>query len=265
MLDSVSQKPDKTPINVSYGVRGTHSDIPIQIWDRLYYFDDDKIHFEAPIDMNNKDITGVNKITTVNLDVNGQIDVKGNKIIGVGNGTADGDAVNKALLDKAESQIVEMITNLTNKVIQIETAIATINANYGYYYFTDQLKHDNEKIIKFPANENHYPFLTKKFVSDILELKLSGYYHIIYTDFYKGSGNFEISYTYWSGLDTPDKLFTLSLDKQSNWTPITINIIKKIEILSGTTYSQIRFHFHSDDGSLDGAGYSTFYIKYLHA
>ena len=46
--------------------------------------------------MNNKDITGVN-----NLDVTGQIDVKGNKIIWVGNGAANSDAVNKEQLDEA--------------------------------------------------------------------------------------------------------------------------------------------------------------------
>ena len=53
--DSVSQKPGKTPINVIvYGVRGTHSDIPIQIWDRLYYFHSGMLEFEAPINMNRK-------------------------------------------------------------------------------------------------------------------------------------------------------------------------------------------------------------------
>ena len=85
---SVSQKPDKTPINVIvYGVRGTHSDIPIQIWDRYFYIDNKKTYFEAPIDMNGKNITGVNKITTADLGVNSQIDMKGNTIIGVGDGT----------------------------------------------------------------------------------------------------------------------------------------------------------------------------------
>ena len=99
LLESVSQKPDKTPINVIvYGVKGTHSDIPIQIWDRLYYFDDDKINFEAPINMNNKDITDVNKIATKDLDVNNQIDVKGNKIIGVGDGGDESNAVNKSTI-----------------------------------------------------------------------------------------------------------------------------------------------------------------------
>ena len=52
---SLSSIPNKTPINVIvYGVRGSHSDVPIQIWDRVYYIDDNKIHFEAPIDMVNK-------------------------------------------------------------------------------------------------------------------------------------------------------------------------------------------------------------------
>ena len=60
LKDTVSPKPDKTPINVIvYGVRGTHSDIPIQTWDRLYYFHSDMIEFEAPINMNGKAITNL--------------------------------------------------------------------------------------------------------------------------------------------------------------------------------------------------------------
>ena len=198
--------------------------------------------------MNQKDITGVNKITTDNLDVNSQIDMKGNKIIGVGDGTSNNDAVNKIQLDA------------------VKTQVATINTNNGYYFFTDQLQHSNENIVKFPANENHYPFNTKIIVHHTFVLHLSGYYHIIYTDFYKGSGNFAIEYTYWPGLKTPDALFTLSLNKQTDWTPITINIIKKIEILlGGKGYSEIAFKIKSGDAIFNGAGYSTFYIKYLHA
>ena len=60
LKDSVSPKPDKTPINVIvYGVTGTHSDIPIQTWDRLYYFHNDMLEFEAPINMNGKAITNL--------------------------------------------------------------------------------------------------------------------------------------------------------------------------------------------------------------
>ena len=89
--------------------------------------------------MNRKDITAVNKIVTNDLDVNGQTDIKGNKIIGVGNGTANSDAVNKAQLEAVETQV----TTVNKGVTQNKTDIATINTNNGYYYFTDQLKHVN--------------------------------------------------------------------------------------------------------------------------
>ena len=42
--------------SITYGVRGTHSDIPIQTWDRLYYFHSVMLEFEAPINMNGKAI-----------------------------------------------------------------------------------------------------------------------------------------------------------------------------------------------------------------
>ena len=140
--------------------------------------------------MGNHSITSVNKITTRDLDVNNQIDMKSKKIVNLADGTADGDAVNKALLDKAESQLMELITNLTNKVIQNETAIATMNTNYGYYYFTNKLKHDNDTQVEFEHSINSYPFQTPtlNLNYNYLRINLSGYYHIIYTDFYKGSG-----------------------------------------------------------------------------
>ena len=60
LKDSVSPKPDKTPINVIvYGVRGTHSDIPIQIWDKLYDINNSTLEFEIPINMNGKAITNL--------------------------------------------------------------------------------------------------------------------------------------------------------------------------------------------------------------
>ena len=50
------------------------------LWDRFYYYDNDSINYEVPIDMKDKDITNVNKITTKYLDVNGKIDMKGKDI-----------------------------------------------------------------------------------------------------------------------------------------------------------------------------------------
>ena len=67
LKSSISPIPNKTPINVIvYGVRGSHTDVPAQIWDRVYYIDDKKIHFEAPIDMVDKDIENVNNLSINN-------------------------------------------------------------------------------------------------------------------------------------------------------------------------------------------------------
>ena len=63
--------------------------------------------------MNRKDVTGVNKITTNDLDVNGQIDMKDHKIIGVADGAADDDAVNKSQLNAVETQVTTVNTGVT--------------------------------------------------------------------------------------------------------------------------------------------------------
>ena len=47
-------------------------------------------------------ITDVNKIVTDDLDVKNQIDMKGNTMINLGDGTANHDAVNKVQLDLLE-------------------------------------------------------------------------------------------------------------------------------------------------------------------
>ena len=44
---------------VVYGVAGTQNDVDVRLWDRYFYIDDKKIHFEASIDMVNKDIENV--------------------------------------------------------------------------------------------------------------------------------------------------------------------------------------------------------------
>ena len=60
LKDTVSPKPDKTSINVIvYGVKGTHSDIPIQIWDKLYDINNGTLEFEIPMNMNGKAITNL--------------------------------------------------------------------------------------------------------------------------------------------------------------------------------------------------------------
>ena len=136
---------------VVYGVKGQVNNVSVNLWDRFYYYDNSSVKYEASIDMNRKDITDVNKIVTDDLDVNGQIDMKGKKIINLGEGTANDDAVSKTQLEAVDSQV----TTVNNTVTQNKTDIATINRLDGYYYFTDQLKHKNSNTVKFPAVSNN--------------------------------------------------------------------------------------------------------------
>ena len=39
---------------IVYGVAGTQNDVDVRLWDRYFYIDDKKIHFEAPIDIVNE-------------------------------------------------------------------------------------------------------------------------------------------------------------------------------------------------------------------
>ena len=167
---------------VVYGVKGQVNNVSVNLWDRFYYYDNDSVKYEASIDMNKKDITGVNKITTGDLDVNGQIDIKGNKIIGVGNGTANSDAVNKSQLDELVTYVKTEVANLTSRYTRDINLTGNSLTKLQYYYFTDQLKHDNSKTVKFPPL-NIYPYsvMRNPYYSMIT---LDGHYQIIYTDFY---------------------------------------------------------------------------------
>ena len=117
MKSGKSYPPKLQTYLVCYGVKGLQSDVSSQVYDALWGVDGGDVTFNETIDMNGKDITGVNKIVA---DI---LDVKQN----------------------------------------------------DYYYFTDQLKHNNENMIKFPANEYHCPFSTKNVVSEYFVLLLSGY------------------------------------------------------------------------------------------
>ena len=62
--------PKTTIYVVVYSVKGNVNNVSVGLWDRLYYYNNDSIEYEVPIDM------------------------KGKKIKGVGDGSEDGDAVN---------------------------------------------------------------------------------------------------------------------------------------------------------------------------
>ena len=251
--------PQTTVYVLVYGVKGQVNNVSVNLWDRFYYYDNDSVKYEASIDMNKKDITGVNKITTGDLDVNGQIDIKGNKIIGVGNGTANSDAVNKSQLDAVVTYVKTQVATLTDRVIRDINPIRNSLTKLQYYYFTDQLRHDvNINTVKFPAL-NSYPYSAVN-NSEYLTITLDGHYQIIYTDFYKKSGQF-IIHDDTNGND----LFVTSLDNQSDWSPITINTVIPITTDNGFNYARIKMYIKTTYYAIfDGAGYSTFYIKYLH-
>ena len=214
---------------VCYGVKGLQTDVPSTVYDALWGIDNGKVTFNESIDMGNKKITGV------------------------ADGTTNKDAVNKAQLDRVETQTI------ANK-----NDIATINLNHSYYYYTNDLKHNNEKNVKFPTISNSYPFSTQSGVGNEHRfiISLDGYYHVIYNDFYKGSGTFQITHDSPSG----PVLHSIRLNIKSKFTPFTINSVFKIE-RQGNNTTKLVFHITNvliSNSVLDGIGSSSFYIKYLH-
>ena len=144
---------------VCYGIKGLQSDVPSTIYDALWGVYNGVVTFNETINMGN------------------------NKITGVGNGTANSDVVNKSQLDAVETKIISKIEKRTK-----------------YYYYTDDLKHNNSKTVKFPTI-NDYPFSTQSGVGNEHRfiINLDGYYHVIYNDFYKGGGTFQITHDSPSG------------------------------------------------------------------
>ena len=247
----------QTTINVVvYGVKGQVNNVSVNLWDRFYYYDNASIKFELPVDMNQKNITGVNKITTTNLDVNSQIDMKGNKIIGVGDGTSNNDAVNKIQLDAKVATVNNKITKIRNDINTILNSLTKLK----YYYFTDQLKHKHANTVKFPAINSH-PFSAVN-NSEFLKIELDGHYQIIYTDFVINDAQF-IIHDDTNGND----LFVTNINSGRSWMPITINTVIPITVDNGFNYARIKMYLKkrgSPHSYFHGTDNSTFYIKYLH-
>ena len=68
-------------------------------------------------------------------------------------------------------------------------------------------------------------------------------------------------------------LFVTNRVTLPSWSPITINIVIPITTDNGFNHAKIKLYIkiasskklRGDDAILEGASYSTFYIKYLHA
>ena len=193
------------------------------------------------------------------LEVSWKFIMKNRSIENLGKGIKPDDAVTKRQLYEINERLESDINNIGNQAVENNTEIKTINTNNGYYYFTDQLKHDNSNTVKFPVVNNN-PYSANN-GSELLRITLDGSYHIIYTDFYKKSGQF-IIHDDTNGND----LFVLNLANQSDWTPITINAVIPITVDNGFGHDEIKLYIKTNNNAeFDGAGYSTFYIKYLHA
>ena len=151
----ISYDPTTTIYVIVYGVEGHQNDVDPRIWDRVYYIENDKIKFEASIDMNSHKITGVS------------------------DGTADDDAINKKQLDSKISELdilskvhyytsilaynqitinekIIQFTNITNYIISNNSHFTSNNdritvSKSGIYqiYF-------RQKVKNFNANEKAY-------------------------------------------------------------------------------------------------------------
>ena len=165
---------------------------------------------------------------------NEPIDMGNKKITGVADGTTYSDVVNVKQLNDAVNQIKRLLK---------------------YNYSTRGLKLNNEKIIKFPYFYS-YPFQRSSIVSDIIILE-EGYYHIIYTDYYKNGGDFKI-YHGWDKV-----LFDTNLNSKSNWTPFTINAVIRIKFPDGRNSAHISMKSDDKDLIFDGINNSSFFIEYL--
>ena len=173
--------PQTTIYVVVYGVKGNVNNVSVGLWDRLYYYGNDSIEYEVPIDM------------------------KGNKITGVADGVDDSDAINYKQLN--------MLIN--------------------YYTYTNDLKHNNASIVKFPVLKisSHwkpqisFPFEVTSNDPSILKLKLDGWYQIIYCDNIKYGSQFVI-YNRIQNINIYSILFTYN----DFYTPFCVNSIFKITI-----------------------------------
>ena len=164
---------------------------------------------------------------------NETINMGNNKITGVADETTNKDAVNKAQLDALETKL-------------------------KYYYYTNQLRHNNSSTVLY-NHFNKYPFSSN--ASHRIRIILSGYYHIIYTDYYKKSGDFELHDS-----STGTTLFTIGIIYKSDWTPITINTIVYIDTTNDFTNVDLALQIKTNDNAVfRGVGYSSLYIKYLHS
>ena len=145
---------------VVYGVAGTQNDVDTRLWDRYFYIDDKKIHFEAPIDMVDKDIENVN-----NLSINNELNMNNREIKNLGDGIKNSDAVNVKQLNEMETNVTNYVTGEIGKV----NPVLSNNSDLIKFIYRNLIRNDSKllliKELYFPDSiegrtQNNYTYQT---------------------------------------------------------------------------------------------------------
>ena len=146
---------------VVYGVAGTQNDVDVRFWDRYFYVDDKKIHFEASIDMVNNDIENVN-----NLSINYELNMNNREIKNLGDGNENSDAVNVKQLNEMETNVTNYVTGEFGKV----NPVLSNNSDLIKFIYRNLIRNDSKlfliKELYFPDSvegrtQNNYTYQTK--------------------------------------------------------------------------------------------------------
>ena len=145
---------------VVYGVAGTQNDVDTRLWDRYFYIDDKKIHFEAPIDMVDKDIENVN-----NLSINNELNLNNRPIKKLGDGIEDTDGANVKQLNGMETKITNYVTGEIGKL----NPVLSNNSDFIKFIYRNLIRNDSKllliKELYFPDSvqgrtQNNYSYQT---------------------------------------------------------------------------------------------------------
>ena len=141
---------------VVYGVEGLGNDVDTRLWDRYFYVDDKKIHFEAPFDMVDKDIENVN-----NLSINNELNMNNKQIKNLGDGIENSDGVNV-------KQLNDLKTNVTGEFGKVNPVLKN-NSDLIKVIYRNLIRNDSKlfliKELYFPDSvqgrtQNNYSYQT---------------------------------------------------------------------------------------------------------
>ena len=183
---------------VVYGVAGTQNDVDVRLWDRYFYVDDKKIHFEAPIDMVNKDIENVN-----NLWINNELNINNRQINNLGDGNENADAVNVKQLNEIKTNVTNYVTGEFGKV----NPVLSNNSDLIKFIYRNLIRNDS-KI--FLIKELYFP--------DSVQGRTQNSYTYITNDDNKGDVTFYLTFIHKASIDDDYLMITF------HWIGISHNV-----------------------------------------